>query len=100
MINMLEEYMEAEEEEILMEMFSVSREWAADAIIYSKGDMSKIKEYLKRRAAKSRTKPKKCIMCGKMLTDPDSIARGYGAECYKKISTKDKTLFREVINVK
>lgn len=26
----------------------------------------------------------KCKLCGKELTDPESIARGYGPECYKK----------------
>lgn len=88
--NIMEDIMEDIEAEMIVNMFSVPKEWAEEAIEWSGGELKKIREYLKRKSRRAQIKPTKCILCGKKLTDPDSIARGYGEECYKKIQNKDK----------
>ena len=33
----------------------------------------------------------KCQKCGKKLTDPESMRRGYGPECWPQVSGLEKT---------
>lgn len=34
---------------------------------------------------------RRCIACGRILSDPTSVARGYGPECYAKIRAATRT---------
>ena len=84
---MMEDYMETIEEQLIVDLFSVSEELAHEAIVNSRGNIRKIKSYIKRKIKKENVQPTKCKLCGKRLTDPESIERGYGSECYKKLNT-------------
>ena len=75
------EYMNEKEEQAVMDMFSIPREVARDAILKAGKDIKRIKRYLN----KSEKKIGHCKICGKKLTDPESVRRGYGSECYKRV---------------
>lgn len=75
------EYMDEQEEQAVMDMFSVPREVARDAISKAGKDIKRIKRYLN----KSEKKIGYCKICGKKLTDPESVRRGCGSECYKRV---------------
>ena len=90
MKQMMEEYMENIEEQLIIDLFDVPDKWAQEAIAKSNGDMRKIKTYLRRKARRENAQPTKCKLCGKRLTDPESIERGYGSECYKKQNSVGK----------
>jgi hypothetical protein len=48
-----------------------------------------IKEFIVRaQARKGIVRPIPCGRCGRMLTDPASIARGYGEECASQVSSE------------
>lgn len=75
------EVMTEQEEQAVMDMFGIPRDLARDAILKAGKDIKKIKRYLN----KSEHKLGYCKMCGKRLTDPESVRRGYGSECYKRV---------------
>lgn len=75
------EVMTEQEEQAVMDMFGIPRDLARDAILKAGKDIKKIKRYLN----KSEHKLGHCKMCGKRLTDPESVRRGYGSECYKRV---------------
>lgn len=75
--------MAEQQEEVIAEMFGVPTELASEAIQKVGKDINRIKNYIV-----NHSKEKvigKCKMCGKRLTDPESVSRGYGEECYRKI---------------
>jgi hypothetical protein len=75
------EYMNEQEEQAVMDMFGIPRELARDAIVKAGKDIKRIKRYLN----KTEKSVGHCKMCGKKLTDPESVRRGFGSECYKKV---------------
>lgn len=75
------EYMEEQEEQAVMEMFSIPRELAREAISKVGKNIKRIKKYLN----KPQKSAGRCMLCGKKLTDAESVRRGFGSECYKKI---------------
>ena len=83
--------MDEQQEELIAEMFGVPRELASEAIHKVGKDINRIKNYIS-----SHSKEKmvgKCKMCGKRLTDPESVLRGYGEECYNKMRQRRFDIF-------
>ena len=78
------------EEQTIMEMFSVPHSMAKDAIKSAGKDITKISKYVKKQAKKKRNALGVCKLCGRKLTDPLSVSRGYGVECYEKVGVKKK----------
>ena len=84
----LSEYVEEMQEQIVMDLFSVPHKLARDAIHKAGNELKDIKHYINKRS-----RPNvygKCRYCGRKLTDPISIQRGYGLECYNKYGVKKK----------
>lgn len=65
--------------------FGLSKEAAADAVDNGGSEIESIRLYLESKGEELRDKLPKCLCCGKKLTDPISIKRGYGEECYRKV---------------
>lgn len=36
-----------------------------------------------------------CAMCGRKLTDPESVQRGFGPECWKKVNAEQLKVYEE-----
>lgn len=86
------EYMEEQQEQLIAEMFGVPDEWAREAMSKVGTEIKKIRRYLKKKEKREHSKAGLCKLCGRKLTDPDSIKRGYGSECYNKVMS-------EIINI-
>lgn len=85
--------MEEQEERVVEELFGIPNELAREAIQHAGKDVERIKRYLQ-----SKTKTKDygvCKICGKKLTDPQSIARGCGIECYNRKRQDMFSMFEE-----
>ena len=55
----------------------------------------KVQIIAKRIAAKQATGPaRRCYVCGRKLTDQQSISRGIGAECWQEVLAKFETILR------
>lgn len=77
-----------EEESIIIELFGVSISDARDALNSVGTDTKRLRKYFSKR----KKSLGKCKLCGKKLTDADSVARGYGPECYKKVHGERRTM--------
>ena len=77
--------MEEQEKEVVMILFGVPRELAIEALQKAGKELKRIRKYIMNKARKKGVESVRCKMCGKKLTDPDSISRGYGSECYEKL---------------
>ena len=80
--------MEYEDENFIMGLFDLDRNEAHKVVRKFGSNTKKIEKYLEREELKKKYKPCRCKMCGKLLTNPESIIRGYGNECYEKINIK------------
>jgi len=76
--------MEEEMISVIMTTFGVDEQLAQELFNKCGYNLRKVKRYLSRRV-KEKLAPIKCLCCGRKLTDPKSIKRGYGDECYKRV---------------
>lgn len=78
--------MEEYEERFLMELFNASEDEIKTAIGKVGTDIRKIRRYVNKVRRREIYPPCRCKICGRLLTNPESIVRGYGSECYGKIN--------------
>lgn len=77
------EYMNEQEEQAVMDLFGIPKDLAIEAINKAGKDIKKIQGYLNKKNSEHLVGH--CKICGKKLTDPESVRRGYGSECYKRV---------------
>lgn len=85
------EYLTERQEEVIAEMFGVPTELASEAIQKVGKDIKRIKAYIVNHSKEKAVG--KCRLCGKRLTDPESVRRGYGEECYLKMRQRQFDIF-------
>lgn len=82
---------ELEEEQAICELFSVTESEARVAVTKAGKELRSIQKYLRKKKQVGR-----CKLCGKWLTDDESVRRGYGKTCYRKIHGDDNQIKLEV----
>lgn len=83
----LSEYIQEEKEELIASIFNISIELATECLNNTEGDLDAIREYISNKG-NNKVMTVRCKYCGRRLTDPESVKRGYGEDCYRKIKTE------------
>lgn len=66
--------------------FGVSKEMAERAVNAGLTDIDEIRAYLESLGElKENNIQHKCLCCGRPISDPISVRRGYGEECFRRV---------------
>jgi len=82
---MFEDFIREERITAVANYFGLSKAAAAEAIDNCGSEIEEIRTYLESKGEDLKGRLPKCICCGKKLTDPISIKRGYGEDCFRKV---------------
>lgn len=83
-------FMEEYEENLISSLFEISKEEARNVIKKVGTNINKVRKHIEKEKRNEIYQPCRCKICGRMLTNPESIVRGYGSECYNKIHSDTK----------